>query len=146
MAVLVVLIVSALALRLAGFLGATYFATWQSSIRYAVAIMFVFTGVAHFTKLRHEMAAMIPSAIPAPMAMVYFTGLCEIAGAIGLLIPRTRTLAGICLIVFLIAVFPANAKAAREHLPVAGKPATPLAIRVPLQIVFMGLVWWVSRA
>jgi uncharacterized membrane protein len=80
------------------------------------------------------------------MAMVYFTGVCEIAGAIGLLVPRTRTLAGICLIVFLIAVFPANAKAAREHLPVAGKPATPLVFRFPLQIVFIGLVWWVSRA
>jgi uncharacterized membrane protein len=144
MALIVVLVVSAVAFRLAGFLGSAHFATWQSSIRYAVAVMFLFTGIAHFTHLRHEMAAMIPSQVPAPMAMVHFTGLCEIAGAIGLLVPRT--LAGICLIVFLIAVFPANAKAAREHLPVAGKPATPLVIRLPLQIAFIGLVWWVSRA
>src|ERR1700677_3627039 len=76
---------------------------------------------------------------------VYFTGLCEIAGAVGLLLPRFRSLAGICLILLLIAMFPANAKAAIEHLKVAGRPATPLWLRLPLQLVFIALAWWVSR-
>jgi uncharacterized membrane protein len=76
------------------------------------------------------------------MAIVYFTGVCEIAGAIGILIPQTRMLAGICLILFLIAVFPANVKAAREKLNVAGRPATPLVPRTAMQFVFIGLIWW----
>jgi uncharacterized membrane protein len=105
-------------------------------------VMFLFTGVAHFTRARHEMARMVPSALGNAMVIIYFTGACEIVGAIGILIPRTRTLAGILLMLFLIAVFPANVKAARERLTVAGRPATPLAPRTAMQIVFIALIWW----
>ena len=38
------------------------------------------------------MAAMVPKAFPNPMAMLYFTGVCELAGAVGLLLPQTRSL------------------------------------------------------
>jgi uncharacterized membrane protein len=145
MAVLIVLFGSLLAFRAAGALGVSAFATWSASARAALAAMFLFTGISHFTKLRHEMAAMVPKIVPAPMAMVYFTGVCEIAGAIGLLLPQTRALAGICIIVMLVCLFPANAKAAREHLTVAGKPATALWLRLPMQILFIGLTWWASR-
>lgn len=85
---------------------------------------------------------MLPRALGNAMVIVYFTGACEIAGAIGMLISRTRTLAGICLILFLIAVFPANVKAARERLTLAGRPATPLVPRTAMQIVFIALIWW----
>lgn len=107
--------------------------------------MFLFTGVAHFTGARHSMAKMVPQAFGHAMALVYFTGVCEIAGAIGLLLPRFRNIAGICLILLLIAIFPANVKAARENMMVAGRPATALRLRTPLQLVFIGLAWWVSR-
>ncbi len=144
-AVLIVLFGSMLAFRAAGVLGVSAFATWVACVRWAVAAMFVFTGVAHFTKFRHEMAAMVPKFFPAPMAIVYFTGVCEIAGAIGLLVPQTRDIAGFCIIVLLVCLFPANAKAAREYLNVAGRPATPLWLRLPIQIMFIGLTWWASR-
>jgi uncharacterized membrane protein len=107
--------------------------------------MFIFTGVSHFTKVRHGMAAMVPKAFPNPMAMVHFTGVCELGRAIGLLLPRFRVVAGLCLIALLIAMFPANVKAAREKLTVAGKPATPLWLRLPMQLGFIGLIWWASR-
>ena len=55
---------------------------------------------------------------------------------------KGRMLAGICLILFLIAVFPANVKAAREKLNVAGRPATPLVPRTAMQFAFIGLIWW----
>ena len=61
------------------------------------------------------MAAIIPPALKQRVSgetIVRFTGLCEIAGAIGLLVPWTRFAAGIGLVLFLIAVFPANAYAA----------------------------------
>lgn len=126
-------------------MGAAAFATWVASARWALATMFLFTGVAHFTKAKYSMARMVPKAFGNAMAMVYFTGVCEIAGAFGLLLWRFRSLAGICLIGLLIAMFPANVKAAREKMMVAGRPATALWLRVPMQLAFIVLAWWVSR-
>jgi uncharacterized membrane protein len=143
--VIIVLVGSLFAFRAAGALGVAALATWVASARWAVAAMFVFTGVAHFTKAKYGMAKMVPQAFGNAMAMVYLTGVCELAGAIGLLLPRFRNVAGICLIVLLVAMFPANAKAAREKMMVAGRPATPLWLRLPIQLAFMALTWWVSR-
>jgi uncharacterized membrane protein len=142
MIVVGVLVVSLLLFRAAGALGVVTLASWVASTRWALAVMFLFTGIAHFTRARHEMARMIPSTFGNAMAIVYFTGACEIAGAIGIVIRQTRMLAGICLILFLIAVFPANVKAAREKLNVAGRPATPLVPRTAMQFAFIGLIWW----
>jgi uncharacterized membrane protein len=142
MIVVAVLVVALLLFRAAGALGVAALSSWVASTRWALAVMFLFTGVAHFTRARHQMARMVPSAWGNAMVIIYSTGVCEIAGAIGILIPRTRTLTGICLILFLIAVFPANVKAARQRLTVAGRPATPLVRRATMQIVFIALIWW----
>jgi uncharacterized membrane protein len=89
------------------------------------------------------MRAMIPPALrrpgwPAPGALVVITGCCELAGAAGLLAPwpGLRLAAGICLAVFLIAVFPANAYAAR-HPQKFGRFATPFWPRLILQVVLI---------
>ncbi|MDH2443221.1 hypothetical protein QDR37_04590 [Amnibacterium sp. CER49] len=83
------------------------------------------------------MAAMIPPSfrgrgITSPASLVAFTGACELAGAAGLLVPRTRRLAGGCLLVFLAAVFPANAHAA-AHPERFGAVAVPLGRRLAAQ-------------
>jgi uncharacterized membrane protein len=144
MMVIGVLVISLLLFRVAGALGVSALDSWVASTRWALAAMFLFTGIAHFTRARHEMARMVPRVFGNAMTMIYLTGVCEIAGAIGTLIPRTRELAGVCLIVLLIAMFPANVKAAHEKLNVAGRPATPLVPRTLMQIVFIGLVWWTT--
>jgi uncharacterized membrane protein len=90
MIVVAVLVGGILLARLAGVLGARRLASWPAAARAGLAAMLLFTASAHFTPMRHDLARMIPPAVPSPMAMVYFTGLCEIAGAVGLLIPRTR--------------------------------------------------------
>jgi uncharacterized membrane protein len=77
--------------------------------------------------------------------MVFFTGLCEFAGAIGLVIPETRRAAGIALILFFIAVLPANIHAARAGVTLRGRPATPLWLRIPMQILFIVLTWWSTQ-
>jgi uncharacterized membrane protein len=100
------------------------------------------TASAHFTKMKHDLVRMMPDWIPQPMALIYFTGLCEIAGAIGLLLPGLRQAAGIALIVFFIVVFPANVKAARTGVGLGGKRATPLWLRSSMQILFIALTWW----
>jgi uncharacterized membrane protein len=74
--------------------------------------------------------------------MVTFTGVCEILGAIGLLVPQTRRLAAAALVVFLIAVLPANIHAARAEVTIGGAAATPLLPRIAIQAIFIALVWW----
>jgi uncharacterized membrane protein len=142
MVVLYVLFGSWLVLRGVGALGIEAIAGWHASARYALAVMFVFTGIAHFTKVKHEMARMVPRAFVRPMLMVYVTGVCELAGAAGLIEPRTRVIASVALIVMLVAMFPANIKAAQEGLTISGRLATPLWLRAPMQALFIGLLWW----
>ena len=145
MAVLIVLLVSWLVLRGIGALGVPALATWQASARYALAVMFVITASAHFNRMKHDLERMVPRAFPRPMLIIYTTGVLEFLGAAGLLMPRVRSVAGLCLIVLLAAMFPANIRAAREHLSLRGKPSTELWLRLPMQIFFIGLIWWASR-
>jgi uncharacterized membrane protein len=142
MIVVAVLCVATLVARLAGTLGYEALASWPAAVRVGLAAMFLFTAVAHFNAMRHDLARMMPPGIPGPMGMVYFTGLCEIAGAIGLLVPRTRPAAAWALIVFLLAILPANIHAARAGLTLAGKPVTPVVPRIAMQVVFIALVYW----
>jgi uncharacterized membrane protein len=145
MIVVAVLVISLLLFRAAGALGVAALASWVASTRWALAMMFITTGIGHFNHTRFELENIVPQMFPNRLAMVYFTGVCEFAGAIGILIPRYRNIAGICLIVLLVAMLPANIKAAQGGLQILGRPATPLLIRIPLQIIFIGLVWWSTR-
>jgi uncharacterized membrane protein len=145
MVVVLVLFGSWLLLRGVGALGVTALATWHDSVRYALAVMFVSTGVAHFNKLKHDLARMIPAFFPRPMLIVYLTGVCELLGAAGLLVPRFRQLAGICLILLLLGMFIANVNAALKGMTLGGKPVTPLWLRTPMQVMFIGLIWWASN-
>jgi uncharacterized membrane protein len=142
MIVLVVLAVCIAIARLAGYAGVKGLSSWKAAVRAGLAAMLLFTASAHFTPMRHDLARMVPPAVPYPMAIIYFTGVCEILGAIGLWVPRVRRLAGAALIVFLLAIFPANVHAARTGATIGGTPAMPLALRIPMQGVLIGLIWW----
>lgn len=139
---LIVLVVVTLIARLAGQLGAAPLRDWAAASRVGLAVMFCFTAAAHFNSMRADMVRMVPPAVPNPELMVTFTGVCEILGAIGLLVPRTRRIAAIALILFLIAVLPANIHAALSGVTLRGAPATPLIPRVALQVLFIALLWW----
>ncbi|MBW8871625.1 MAG: DoxX family membrane protein, partial [Leifsonia sp.] len=92
----------------------TLFEIAQLIVRIALAVVFVAMGALHFVPgPSRGMAAMVPPALRVvrPSILVAFTGLCELAGGVGLLIPATRVAAAVCLSVFLVAVFPANAYA-----------------------------------
>lgn len=118
----------------------------QLIVTVALAGAFVFMGVAHFIPASaRTMAAMIPPRMRFVSArrLVQFTGLCEIAGGIGLLIPQLRLAAVIALIVFLVAVFPANAYAARNPEKF-GRAAFPFWPRLIAQLVLIGLLVFVA--
>jgi uncharacterized membrane protein len=144
MAVLVVLLVAWAVFRGVGVLGISAFASWQGSAVYALAVMLVMTASAHFTGMRHDLERMVPKVFPRPMWIIYTTGVLELMGAAGLLLPRVREAAGICLIALLLAMFPANVKAAQEGLLLRGKRATGLWLRLPMQAFFIVLIWWAS--
>jgi uncharacterized membrane protein len=142
MAPLIVLVVVTLLTRLIGRLGVAWLRDWAAATRVGLAVMFCFTAAAHFNSMRVDMVRMVPPAVPNPEFMVTFTGICEILGAIGLLIPRTRPIAAVALILFLLAVLPANIHAALSGVTLRGTPATPLIPRIALQLFFIALIWW----
>ena len=137
MAPLVVLIVASLAFWLAGQLGVTIFQHISTVLRTALALMFVLTASAHWGKRRPDLIRMLPPQFPRPDLLVTISGMLEIAGAIGLLIPSTATAAAICLALLLVALFPANVHAARENLTIAGQPVPGIMMRTAIQIVFV---------
>jgi uncharacterized membrane protein len=142
MAPLIVLLAVTLLARLAGRLGVASLRDWAAATRVGLAVMFLFTAAAHFNAMRPDMVRMVPPSLPDPELVVTFTGICEILGAIGLLVPRTRRVAAIALVVFLVAVLPANVHAAQAGVTLRGAPATPLVPRIALQVLFIALLWW----
>jgi uncharacterized membrane protein len=141
---LFVLVVSLIVLRGLGALGVQRLSSWREAGRGALVIMFLFTGFSHFSGLKHDFAAMIPAPLPNDLWVIYLTGAFEIAGAVGLLIPRTRRLAGICLVLLLVALFPANVNATINEIPLGGNAPTPLWVRAPMQLLYIGMIWWTS--
>jgi uncharacterized membrane protein len=113
-------------------------------VRIVLAAAFVAMGVLHFVPSAARgvrgsdprRAGGMMAAIP--RRLVALTGVCEIAGGIGLLVPPVQTLAGILLAVFLVAVFPANAFAAR-HPERFGRLAIPFWPRLVGQVVLIAL-------
>ena len=142
MAPLIVLVAVTLLARLGGQFGVAPLREWAAAGRIGLAVMFCFTAAAHFNSMRADLVAMVPPAVPNPEFMVTLTGVCEILGAIGLLVLRTRRSAAIALILFLVAILPANIYAALSGVTIRGGPATPLIPRVALQVLFIALVWW----
>jgi uncharacterized membrane protein len=136
---LIVLIVGTGFARLAGLAGVDALDGWPGALRVGLAMMFVLTGLAHFGRTRRDdLIAMVPPGLPRPDLLVTVTGVLELAGAVGLLIPATARWAAIGLALLMLAMFPANVSAARRGLALGGKPVTRLAPRTALQVLFVG--------
>ena len=120
--------------------------TLLSGGRFVLSAFFLVTGVMHFVNPT-PFVQIVPSYLPAPLLLVYLSGFFEVAGAIGLLLPRWRSLAGWGLIALLLAVLPANIFMLTDHPYLMGRPvpAWILWLRLPLQFVLMYLIWLCSR-
>jgi uncharacterized membrane protein len=136
----IVLVISTLLLKVIGVAGVDLLNSWTWCLRGGLALMFLFTASAHWRKQRGDLVAMVPSAFPRPELIVSATGVLEILGAVGLLIPAIAPVAAACLAMLLISLFPANIRAAREGLTIGGRPATVLPLRTLLQLVFIAAV------
>jgi uncharacterized membrane protein len=144
---LIVLLVAAIVFRLLAVVGLLHAAaSWSDALRFAFALMFVVTGVMHFVpRGRVEMTAMVPPGLPRPDLLVTLTGIFELLGAVGLLVPGLVRPSAYSLIALLVAMFPANVRAARMHLMVAGRPAMALSLRLPLQLFWIGALAWIAH-
>ncbi|GAA4716431.1 DoxX family protein [Brevibacillus fulvus] len=140
MAPLVALVASFVLFRLFGQVGFIAFAEWSTCLQAAVAIMLLLTASAHWGKRRADLIRMVPPLFPKAEWIVTVTGWLEIAGAVGILLPATSPAASICLALLLIAMFPANVRAARLKLTIGGRPTPRLAVRTVLQLVFVAAI------
>jgi uncharacterized membrane protein len=105
---------------------------------------FVLAGAMHFVKPQ-AYRAIVPPYLPAPGALVYASGVAEVAGGAGLMVPAVRRGAGWWLVATLLAVFPANLHMALNprQFPRVPGGAAALWARLPLQAAFIG---WVLSA
>lgn len=145
MAPLIVMLAAWLVARSIGFTGVSpQTNSWNGALRIGLAAMFVVTAVSHFhPRTRPDLVRMVPASLFAPALLVTATGVFEFLGAIGLLLPQALPAAAYGLMALLVAMFPANVHAARKGLMVAGRRATPLLWRLPLQLFWIAALWWV---
>ena len=147
MAPLVVMLAGWLVFRAVGAAaGLQSAATWTGALRLALALMFAFTAVTHFApRTRADLIRMVPPWLPQPALLVTVTGVLELVGAAGLLVPSLASVAALALVALLIAMFPANVHAARTRQTIAGRRATPLVVRLPLQLFWIAALAWIAN-
>jgi uncharacterized membrane protein len=137
MAPLITLLAGSIVARIVGRVGVDYVDTWVKAIAIGLAAMFVLTGVAHFVRpLRAALIAIVPPQLPAAGLLVTLTGVLEFLGAAGLVVPATRVAAAVCLLLLMLAMFPANIYAARMPNPPESM-TTQLPLRTAEEIVYL---------
>jgi len=108
-----------------------------------LAAFFVASGVNHFVSPRFYRAIVPPPLRDDAKLVVDVSGVAEVLGGLGVLLPRTRRAAGAGLVALLVAVFPANVYMAREPDRFRRFPRWALFARLPLQPL---MIWWAWRA
>jgi len=108
--------------------------------RFSLAIMLIFTGIAHFAKT-DLMIEMMPEIVPFKKETVYFTGFLEIMASIGLLTQKFTKPTSVILILFFLAILPANIIGSMKEVELGGmeKGVSYLYFRIPLQLLF--IIW-----
>jgi uncharacterized membrane protein len=120
----------------------------RARMRIALAAMFGLTASTHFTSTE-TFLQMVPEFLPLRREAVYLSGIAEAAGAVGLLVPRLRRLAGLGVAALLVSVFPANVNVAVSGVELAGALGFPGGgawswARLALQPVMVWFALWAS--
>jgi uncharacterized membrane protein len=117
--------------------GLSSFGWKQWVLRVVVALPLLISGFAHFT---HTvlMATIIPPFFPYRPQLVLISGVMEIAGAVGLLLPAFTRAASACLAVLMIVIFPANVYAANQTVGGLHMPSVP--VRLAMQVIYIVLL------
>jgi uncharacterized membrane protein len=113
--------------------------------RLLLGIAFVGAGVNHFAMPRAYERIVPPSMKGRAQSLVAVSGVAEVVGGLGVLLPWTRRPAGLGLITLLAAVFPANLYMARTPEHFRKIPRWALYARLPLQPLMMWWAWTSTR-
>jgi uncharacterized membrane protein len=146
MTVFFIIIVLAIILQIAARIGPNPNKEFRDNARIATGAAFILTGVSHFL-IPEKFMEMMPPFLPAPLFLIYLSGVFEALGGIGLIISKTKRPAAIGLILLLLAVFPANIYVALNNVQLGGfmNYAAYQWLRLPMQLVLIGWVWWCGR-
>ncbi len=119
---------------------------YRSALRVLLALFFIAGGILHFLKTPLYLTIM-PPWLPYHLELVYISGILEILGGIGVLIPVLQRYAGYGLIVLVIAVTPANIQMAIDYLQRDGLTALTLLLllRLPLQLLIIYWIYWCTK-
>jgi uncharacterized membrane protein len=111
--------------------------------RVITAVGFVAIGVLHFVDPKPFLQIM-PAYLPWHLELVYLSGVFEVLGGVGLLVPRTRRFSAWGLIALLLVVYLANINMLVNDIYLDGMPRERwlLWARMPMQFVFIALVAW----
>lgn len=118
----------------------------KTALRWVLTVGMVFVGVLHFVSPA-GFVAIVPEVLPAKLALVYVSGIAEIAGGLGLILPQTRRLAAWGLVALYVAVFPANINMLVNDLPLGDNhlETWQLWARLPFQAVLIAWAYWYTR-
>lgn len=115
-------------------------------LRVLLAVFMIVAGTLHWVT-PDPFVKIVPSFLPYPLALVYISGVFEILGGIGLLVPPVSQAAAWGLIALFIAVFPANINMAVNQIQMDGIPDSDLLRwgRLPFQAVLIAWAWWYTH-
>ena len=101
-------------------------------------VPFVLIGIEHFREPQ-KFVEIVPSYLPFPLFLVYLTGIMEIAGGLGIIYPDTREITGKLMVLFLIAIYPANLNMWINDIPYNGTRLTTQGhlVRLSIQILLI---------
>ena len=116
---------------------------WRRVALGIVFLWFAIGGVAHFVAT-DAFVSIVPPYVPMPRGAVLLSGVLELLGAVGLLLPRTRRAAGIGLCLLTLAVTPANVHMLQNAADYPDIPYWVLLVRLPLQVALLATIAWAS--
>ena len=119
----------------------TFRSRWSGASPYLLSGLLTVTGTLHFVAPK-AFADIVPPQLPAPLALVYASGVAELACAAGLAVPRTRRIAGWATAALFVAVFPGNVQMALDAGDRSAAYQAATYARLPLQLPLVG--WAVS--
>ena len=115
----------------------------KDTLRGILAVCMIVAGVLHFAATE-PFVKIVPGFLPYPAALVYISGVFEILFGIGLIVPATRSISGLGLVLLFIAVYPANLNMAFNHIKIENIPDSWWlhGFRLPFQFVLIAWAAW----
>ena len=119
----------------------------KKTFRILLSLLIIAAGISHFV-IPGVYIKIVPDLLPYPAEIVYISGIFEILGGIGLLVPAVSQAAAWGLVLLFIAVYPANINMAVNNIHIDNIPDGNWfqAIRLPFQFVLIAWAWWLTRS